>query len=241
MPKDSVVDNNALALHDILMASMPQDAVHPESCVACSRPRGGNVPGETEKMYTQAELEEIASPLLQEVVRLKAEAQTAEAAGAVEAIKAEYEAQIEALQNQLDDAVLAQQVAVDELTATKAEQEAIVQAAEEKTAMEAVLDERVAKVREVASFTDEYIVANAERWAKLSDEAFTARLEEWAALVKESPNAIPKKTALSAARETGATRPASSTTKARALFQEVVAGESRMLTGGKGFDPRSIH
>jgi hypothetical protein len=199
------------------------------------------VPGETEKMYTQAELEEIASPLLQEVVRLKAEAQTAEAAGAVEAIKAEYEAQIEALQNQLDDAVLAQQVAVDELTATKAEQEAIVQAAEEKTAMEAVLDERVAKVREVASFTDEYIVANAERWAKLSDEAFTARLEEWAALVKESPNAIPKKTALSAARETGATRPSSSTTKARALFQEVVAGESRMLTGGKGFDPRSIH
>jgi len=45
--------SNALAIHDVLLAQMPEGAVHDRTtCVACSiKPEGGKVPGDKES-YT---------------------------------------------------------------------------------------------------------------------------------------------------------------------------------------------
>lgn len=238
MANTSVVNNNALKLHEVLMAGMPEGAKH-ENCALAhvSKPEGGKVTGD-QKTYTQAELQaaldEVSEPLLREVARLQTAARDALAEEAKQALVAEYETKISALQDALDDLELAKQAAVDELEAFKAAKEAEEKEAEEKKQMDEKKDKRSEEAR-LYGFSSEYIDKNIDRWASLTDELWEDKKSDWTAAPPATAAAeIPNKTALTAARETGATRP-SRTASTKGLLQDVV------LTGRRsGFDPRSI-
>lgn len=157
------------------------------------------------KTYSEDELkaaiEEATAPLAARLVQLQAAAQESEVEGRIAAMKAEADAEIEEVRAQLDSAVLAREAAVSELAEFKAGLEELAAAQEQAAAQEARREERLARVREVASFSDEYIELNADRWVALSDEDFEARMSEWASLVPSKGDSIPKHTALTAARE----------------------------------------
>jgi len=161
----------------------------------------------------------------------------AETEDAVATAKAEYEVKVAELQSQIDTIVLEKEAAVSGLADFKAEAEAAVTAAAEATERAAKKTERIEKAKEL-SFPEDYITANADRWAALTDEVWDEHLAEWAVLAPASVNtAIPTKTALgalTAARETSATRPSNKTTQHRGLMHEVLSGMQL------GFDPRSI-
>jgi chromosome segregation ATPase len=194
-----------------------------EVCELClvtdETPEGGTVSGRT---YSEDELraaiEEATTPLAAQLVQLQAAAQQSEITAQLEAIKAEHDSEVEELRAQLDTAVLERQAAIDELTSFQTDLEELVAADEAARESAARLESRLARVREVASFPEEHIEANAERWAALSDEDFEARVAEWAALqTSKGGDLIPKHTALTASRET-----TTDTTGAPGLMREVM-------------------
>ena len=66
-------------------------------------------------------------------------------------------------------------------------------------------DERLAKVREVASFPEEYLTANSDRWAAMGDEDFEVLVADYAAVSAkkvEGEGVIPVETAMNNERET---------------------------------------
>lgn len=240
MPNNTVVNEHARKLHEVLMAGMPEGVTH-EDCVLAhlSKPEGGNVTGE-KKTYTQAELQaaldEVTEPLLREVARLQNAAREAASEEALAAVKAEYETKLAELQDSLDDLELAKQAAIEELEAFKAAKEAEEKEAEEKKER----DERKGKRAEEArafGFSQDHIDKNIDRWAAMTDELWEDRKADWASLAPATAAAaetIPNQTALTAARETGATRPRR-TASTKGLLQDVVLGGIK-----SGFDPRSI-
>jgi hypothetical protein len=245
MPKDKLV-NNAKAIHDVLMANMPDDAVHDaKTCVVCSvEPEGGKVPDG--KTYTaeemQAALDVATTPLLQELARFQSAESTAAIDDAVGAVRAELEVRIDELQAELDLTVLGKQAAIDEFANFKADKEAKEKEDEDAKGWDAKKAARTKDAIEIASFPEDYVAANADRWTALTDEVWEERKAEWAAIAPISGSAdrlgasIPKTTALgslTAARETGQTR-TNTTTKHRALMHDVMSGMQQ------GFDPRSI-
>lgn len=196
--------NSKKEIHDELLAKMPEGASH-ESCSYClmstESPEGG-----THVSYTEEDLQtavaEATAELAAKVAELEGAAQESEITAAVNAIKAEAEVQIEELRSALDNAVLAAQAAKDELETFKAELEAITAAETAAAEVAARREERLAQVKEVVSFPDEYLEANADRYAAMSDADFAERLAEWAAVApKSGDDKIPATTALTAARE----------------------------------------
>src|ERR1019366_6937792 len=226
MPKDEIV-NNAKAIHDVLMANMPDDAVHDaKTCVVCSaEPEGGKVP-DGKETYTaeemQAALDVATTPLLQELARYQSAENTAVVEAAVAAAKAELEGRIDELQADLDLAVLGKQAATDEFATYKADAAAKEKEDEDAKGWDAKKAARTKDAIEIASFPEDYVAANADRWTALTDEVWEERKAEWAAIAPVSGSAdrlgttIPATTALSAARETGHTR-SNTTTKHRTL------------------------
>ena len=162
------------------------------------------------KTYSEDELkaaiEEATAPLAALVVQLQAAAQESEVEGRIVAVKAEADAEIEELRAQLDAAVLVREAAANELAEFKSGLEELAAAAEQAALLESRREGRLARVREVASFSDDYIEANADRWVALNDEDFEARCAEWASLVPSKGDSIPKHTALTAAREASTDR-----------------------------------
>jgi multidrug resistance efflux pump len=127
-----------------------------------------------------------------------------ETAARIDAFKADAEAQIAEVRAQLDTAVLEAQQAKSELDTFKAELAALAEAEAAQAAIEARRDERLARVKEVASFPEEYLTLNADRFAAMSDEDFEEKVAEWAMISSKTPavaGGIPAKTALVAARE----------------------------------------
>lgn len=196
-------------LHDLLMAQKPDGAVH-ETCELChqsnvnGKPEGGT---HVSKTYTEDELQaavdKATAGLAAQVAQLQSAFQESEVDAAVSAIKAEAEAKIEALQSTLDDAVLVAEAARNELATFKAELEELAAAESAAAETEARRDQRLARIREVASFPEEHLTANADRYAAMSDEDFETRIAEWAALgpKAEGSTSIPRHTALTARSE----------------------------------------
>lgn len=164
-----------------------------------------------------AAVADATSPLKSRITELESSAQQSE----VETMKSELEARVSELEGKLDAAVL-------EATTAKEEKAAVEQAwadekaaAEEAVAVTARRDERLQKVKEVASFPDAYLTENADRFAAMSDDDFNARLEEWTAISKPSTDpktVIPKTTALTASRQEDA--PVESSLSALREFRE---------------------
>lgn len=136
----------------------------------------------------------------------------------VEAAKAaletkDVEVTITALNTQIKDLQAKLDTAVLETEAAKTERQELVAFLESenaKTEREAELsklrDERTAQVAAVATFPEEYLAANVERWAQMSDDDFEAALADYALVAKKDPNAddkIPEGTSLKATKESG--------------------------------------
>jgi vacuolar-type H+-ATPase subunit I/STV1 len=229
---------NSKRLHDQLLERMPEGATHDrETCDLCSAtntPEGGDRVTYTEEEL-QAAIEEKTAELSARIEEMESAARASEVDAKVEAAKAEAQAEIAELRTQLDTAVL-------EAEAAKSEKDAVIAylteiAAAEKAAAEiaARREERLAKVKEVASFPDTYLEANADRFAAMSDEDFELRCAEWASMSTKAPVApaaddtLPTGTALQAAREDGTPND-----RGRAAVRELLGGILR------GNDPRNL-
>jgi uncharacterized protein YhaN len=213
------MDNTAYrVLHDAMLASKPSGAVHdPDSCPYCASKDGVVVPNEggvmSDKTYSQTELDtavaaavtDAVKPLREELDGLKASKEEKDFESRIATAKAELEEQIKSLQGELDTANLKAEQATKQhedlvaaLEQAKVEQEAAAELARRR-------DERLAKVREVASFSDEYIEKAADRWAALSDEDFAALVADWVEVAGKktdaaSQNDLPPASAMTASR-----------------------------------------
>ncbi len=200
--------NRQRELHDKLLAikkATPElaGAVHDETvCFYCSAQ--GGVVGYTEEqvrdMIEQAQASAVA-PLLAQLAELKQAQLTGEVESLVAAAKAEASAELETVRAQLDEAVLKATAAEAELDAFKAEVEQARLDAEAAEELQTTRNERLAQVREVASFPDDYLDKNADRWAVMDAESFDHLLGEYKTLSGKDPGKIPSKTALVASRE----------------------------------------
>lgn len=204
--------NDLLELHDRLLAERPDGAVHDEeACPLCALNDGGADDLEEggsmsdPVTYSEAELQAAVDKAVAEATASAhnklAELESSQAIeAAVAQAKADLETQVADLQAKLDAAVL-------EAAQAKEAKETLEKAwADEKAAEEAAKtlaarrEERLAKVREVASFPKEYLEENGDRFAALSDEDFEARLEEWRVIAKKEEKP-PARTAFKASRE----------------------------------------
>lgn len=195
---------NALqALHDMFMVKMPEGASHEaDDCPICkgelADDKGGSV------TYTEEEVQELRTQIsgLEAQVREHADSnRESEVQTKIDEAKAELETKVTELQSQLDTTVLEAENAKQERDSLLAWLEEQKISAEEAAASAARRDERIAKVREVASFPDEHVEKNADRWAQLSDEDFEAALEDWRAVSAKKSEGLPTASALTASRE----------------------------------------
>lgn len=207
--------------HEELLKNIPDGVAHDTAnCPLCAiegEPSGANEiddpeGGDMSKTYTEEEFNNAVAaaiePLQSELNAVKAsqteqeiEARIAEAVSAVETEKAE-------LQKSLDTALVEAEQSKAALADLTAYLEAEVEAAQEAAAYEARKEERLAQVKEVASFTDEHLEANADRWTKMSDEDFEAIISDWKEVAaaaskpvgEQEENRIPAVTAMVASR-----------------------------------------
>lgn len=207
-------------LHDRLLEVKPEGASHDAaSCPVCNGTatvehandisHGGSV-----KTYTEDEFNAVLAQVADLEAKVK-ELDGVRLESAAEAKIAEAQAQADAkvadLQSQLDAAVLEAQAAKQEKEATVAYLEAQQAEADRAAQVAALREERIAKVKEVASFPDEYIESRADAWAALDEEAFEAHLADWKAIGSKpaadaTSEALPADTAMKASRETTTTR-----------------------------------
>lgn len=198
-------------LHDELLARKPSGAAHDtENCPMCADQSDGTsspaTGGDMSKTFTQDELDaavaEAVKGIQAELETIKAQATQSE----VEARLAEAEDSVKELQSQLDAAVLETQAAKQEKEELLSWLESEKQAAEAAAELAARRDERLAKVAEVASFPEEYMQANADRWAGMPDDDFEAAINDWKTIgaKKESGDSTtppPRQTAMVASRD----------------------------------------
>lgn len=165
-----------------------------------------------DKTYTQEEQDALLAQVADLTAKV-AEMTDATTASLIETKVAEVTAAMDAaiaeVQAKLDTAVLEAETAKTAHDEIVAFLDAAVADTAAKVEMEARKEERLAKVREVASFPEEYLTENADRFAAMSDEAFTAAVEDWAAIAPQksasgTKEELPKKTAMSASRAEGA-------------------------------------
>jgi DNA repair exonuclease SbcCD ATPase subunit len=227
-------------LHDQLLERKPEGASHDEgTCPLCNVEIAASQETETEggsvKSYTEEEVQALLASATKDLEAKVSELQGAQHASAIEAqiseAKAEAETKVAELQAELDTTTLKATRADEEKQEILAWLEAEAKTAEEKAALEARRDERVAKVREVASFSDEYVEKRATDWAAMSDEAFEAALEDWKAVAGEkkgetSETKVATETAMTASRDDNKT--------ASSVLAEV------LNLRFQGIDPRTV-
>lgn len=160
--------------------------------------------------YTEAELKaEVDKAVKAATAELEARvgdlttaAQTSEVEAARAAMKAEFDEQLAAIQAQLDDKVLEATTAAAERDAIKAWLDGEAAALVERQAIDARKADRLEKVKAVATFPEDYLSANAERFAAMDDDDFQVALDGWAAITAAATTAgPPAHTALHAGRE----------------------------------------
>lgn len=218
------MDETAKRLHDSLLAEKPEDASHDSSACAFCRDEGGP----SVKTFTEEEAQALVASavasataeLKTKVSELEGAATSSEIDAKVTAAKAEAEAKAAELQTALDAKEIervAEKERADALEAANV-------AAEKKAEADARKKDRMAKAKEAAGFSDEWLETNGDRLAAKTDEEFAADLEGWAetraaalAAANVDPSKVPATTALTATRESD--KPAS--TSPGALLREV--------------------
>jgi hypothetical protein len=229
-------------IHDELLNIKPEGASHDkESCAFCnvsvaslSNPEGGSV----DKTYTEDELNvaiaNATKDLETQITTLKTQTEQSAFEGKVAEATAALTEQVKELESKLDGAVLEAQSHKEQYEALVAYLEAAKAEAEAQAEIAARRDERLEKVREVASFPEEYLVERADAWAQLSDEDFEAAIADWKALglKKELANAadaveaqVPAATAMQANR---------SDTGSKSAIRDVLSFRNQ------GIDPRTL-
>lgn len=158
--------------------------------------------------YTEAELKAevdkavkaATAELEAKVGDLTAAAQTSEVDAVKAAMKAEFDEQLAAVQAELDKKVLEAGNAIVERDAIVAWLDAEAAALVERQTIDARKADRLAAVKAVATFPEDYLNANVERFAAMGDDDFQVALDGWAA-ISSAGSGIPTKTALHAGRE----------------------------------------
>ncbi len=192
-----------------------------------------------DKTYNEDELQAaVASaiaPLQAALAELQAKDNEAAHEAALETLKAEYDGQLEELQKSLDTAVLEGTASKTELAEVYAWLEGEKSAADKAAEVAARRDERLAKVKEFASFPEEYVTANADRWAGLDEETFEALLDDYKAV---------SKVAGEGSGDEGATDAALASTAMKAAAEKktdaVTDRRAVMSWSINGIDPRTI-
>jgi hypothetical protein len=175
------------AEHDKMLAEKPEGVEHDtDNCQFCSASEGGDM----SKTYTEDEVraavEEALAPVQAELDTIRAsEAEEAVATKVAEAVAAK-DAEISELHGTIDTLTLRAEKAEADYDAVIAWLDSEKTAAEEAAALAARKEERLAAVKEVASFAEDYIEANADRWVALDDTAFASLLDDWKAVAEAS-------------------------------------------------------
>lgn len=237
-------------LHDRLLAERPDGAEHDEaSCPMCAMENSATITGggastastegglmttltqEEHEAALQAAVEkavsEATAPLTEKIAAFEAAAADSEIGKAVADATAPLNDKITEIQTALDEAVLARTAAEAKVTEVETFWADAIAAQTEAEAAAARKDERLAKVRETATFPEDYLTEHADRIAAMSDEDFEARLGEWSIIAPKASVTIPATTGLQAAREA-----------ATATNQGSALGELRNLRGLA--DPRTV-
>lgn len=158
--------------------------------------------------------------LTQRVGELEGAAASSEVESRIAAAKAEGDAKAVELQAALDAKEIelqAEKARADQIEAERA-------AAQAQAEVEARRETRVAKAKEVAGFSDEYLGVHGDKYAAMSDEEFELACAGWTearatalAAANVDPSKVPATTALTATREPDAGRPMTG----RALVSQV--------------------
>lgn len=198
-------------IHDQLLAEIPEGANHEEAeCPFCNVNSVGG--GDMSKTYTEDELtaavNEAVAPVKEaaasELAELKVELDELRAAKAADEIQDE----VATIKAQLDQTELRATEAEARVTEILGYFEGLAAEADAAAALEAAKAERLAVISEAASFSDEYVASNIDRWVALSEEDFAALLEDWKAVKSASMaslesadlSEIPQETAMSHTR-----------------------------------------
>lgn len=233
------------AEHDRLLAVKPEglehDALECQFCEAeqatvtgtpTTANEGGDMSTYTEDEL-QAAIEAAVKPVREELDSFKAsqeaeevEARIAQAKAEADEAKAEVEKQLDTVTLERDEAVKAK-TELEEYLADEAKK------AEEAAEFAAKRDERVAQVKEVASFDDEYVNTHADRWTAMADEDFAGLLEDWK-VVKATKDEGGSSTTIPAATAMTATRDGDSAPSLADVRREVMGLRNR------GTDPRTL-
>jgi hypothetical protein len=185
-------------LHDALLAEKPEGAVHEsDSCPFCAMQKEEERPSMS--TYTEDELrakvDEAVKAATDERDAKIAELTKAQASNETEAaVQAAVEAkdsELAGLRSELDTKVLEAANAVKEHADLLAFLEASKVAAEQAALIATRKETRLAKLKEVASFPDDYLNVNLDRFAAMSDEDFESNCAAFAALSKPSGSEIP--------------------------------------------------
>lgn len=207
-------------IHDELLRQAPAGAAHvAEECPLCgvadSTGTGTPVPqtaketegGAMSDTFTE---EDVKAEVAKAVAALEAQIADLRSSQAEENLKAEIakaieakDADIAALQAQLDTAVLEAEKAKSDHAELVSLLEQAQADAERAAEIAARKDERLTKVREVASFPEEYLTANADRWAAMADEDFTVLCADYSAVSEKksvTETTVPVETAMESER-----------------------------------------
>lgn len=232
------MNDTLVELHNQMLLSRPDGATHDtENCPLCSiehEDHGGKMSDTT---YTDSEVQALVSAAVAEATKdlakdlddLRATQSVQEWEAKIEEAKAEVEAKVAELQAQLDvkdsEAETAK-TALADLTTFLEEAKATT---EREAEIAARTEARVSAVKEVATFSEEHLAANAQRWAAMDDESFEALLADYRTMSTAPTGGIPATTALHATRDqsgSGAAAPAAS-----AIIR---------LRRDQGVDPRNL-
>jgi fibronectin type 3 domain-containing protein len=192
LPMDAAMDLKEL--HDQLLENTPSGVEHDAAdCPLCADHNDGasssSEGGVMSKTYSQDELDAAVAaavkPLEDTLQDLKAGVEQSEIEQRHAKEKAELESKISEIQAQLDSAVLKAAEAEKQHTELVAFLEAEQAKADAAAEIARRREDRLAVVKQVASFPDEYMEANADRWAALADEDFAALTEDWKAIASK--------------------------------------------------------
>ena len=188
--------------------------------------------------FTQEELDAAVKtatgPLQQRLAELEAQVQETEVGRSIAEATAAKDAEISALQEQLDAATAARTAAETKLSETEQYWSEAIAAAEEAATVAARRIERVDAAKAAGVFDDAYLEANADRFAAMSDEDFAARLDEWRLIASKSRDTDTRKPATTALTATATQPTKSDPTVSLSVISELRKAriDPRTLAGG---------
>lgn len=197
--------------HDQLLALKPEGVEHDTaSCNFCSGvpsdPQGGETMTYTED-DVKAAVDEALAPVLTELNALKASQAESQVDARITEAMAEAEKALAEAKADLDMATARADAAELHVTHIETYLAEVAAAVEAAVAAEERKAERVEAIKAVASFKDDHIEKNADRWASMAQEEFDVLLEDLASIGSPAPELddlekVPESTAMNHTRST---------------------------------------